>query len=140
MRAALAALLFALPFAGLAGDTASRYAGLPGGLFKSALQYEDAKKGVRIAPFALMRKPVTNAEFLAFVRKHPQWQRDRVASVFAEPRYLSHWQSPTQLGPQALPQQPVVWVSWFAANAYCESSATARSKSRRASRSESTVR
>ncbi|MFC5578414.1 formylglycine-generating enzyme family protein [Lysobacter niabensis] len=121
MRATLAALLLALPFAGLAGDTAPRYAGLPGGTFKSALQYEDAKGGVRIAPFALMRTAVTNAEFLAFVRKHPQWQRDRVASVFAEPRYLSHWQSPTQLGSQALPQQPVVWVSWFAANAYCES-------------------
>jgi sulfatase modifying factor 1 len=121
MRATLAALLLALPFAGLAGDTAPRYAGLAGGTFKSALQYEDAKGGVRIAPFALMRTAVTNAEFLGFVQKNPQWQRDRVASVFAEPRYLSQWQAPTHLGPKALPKQPVVWVSWFAANAYCES-------------------
>lgn len=121
MRAAWLALLIALPVAGLAGDAASRYAGLPGGLFQSALSYEDAKQGVRIAPFALMRRPVTNAQFLAFVRKHPQWRRDRVAGIFAEQRYLSHWQSPLALGPQAQPQQPVVWVSWFAANAYCES-------------------
>ena len=117
----LAALLLALPVAGIAGDTVSRYAGLPGGTFRSALRYEDMKDGVRIAPFALMRKPVTNADFLAFVRKQPQWRRDRVASVFAESRYLSLWESPTQLGPRASPQQPVVWVSWFAANAYCES-------------------
>jgi len=121
MRAALAALLLAIPFAGLAGDTGSRYAGLPGGTFRSALTYEDAKQGVRIRPFALMRRPITNAEFLAFVQKHPQWRRDRVAGVFAEPRYLSHWKSPLELGPQAQPQQPVVWVSWFAADAYCKS-------------------
>ena len=121
MRAAFAALLLALPLAGFAGDAGSRYVGLPGGVFTSALQYEDAKSGVRIAPFALMRKPVTNADFLAFVQENPQWRRDRVASVLAEPRYLSHWASATELGAQALPQQPGVWVSWFAANAYCES-------------------
>jgi formylglycine-generating enzyme required for sulfatase activity len=115
------ALMLLLPVAGTAGDAAGRYAGLPGGVFRSALRYEDAKNGVRIAPFALMRTPVTNADFLAFVQRHPQWRRDRVAGVFAEPRYLSHWQSPTQPGPLALPRQPVAWVSWFAANAYCES-------------------
>ena len=41
--------------------------------------------------------------------------------VLAEQRYLSHWASPTELGAGALPGQPVTWVSWFAANAYCES-------------------
>jgi len=123
MRRVSALLLLALPVAGLAA-AAGLFAPLPGGTFKSALQYEDAKGGVRIAPFALMRKPVTNADFLAFVKTHPQWQRDRVARVFAEPRYLSHWQGPTELGPKAEPGQPVTWVSWFAANAYCESIGT----------------
>lgn len=122
MRRAVATLLLALPFAGLvAGDAPRRYAGLPGGLFESALQYEDAKDGVRVAPFALMRKPVTNAEFLAFVKRHPRWRRDQVPAVLAESRYLSHWKSPLEPGPGAQPEQPVVWVSWFAANAYCES-------------------
>ncbi|MBO9718269.1 MAG: formylglycine-generating enzyme family protein [Pseudoxanthomonas sp.] len=120
MRRLLAVALFVLPLAGLAGIT-SRYAGLPGGVFKSALNYEDAKQGVRIAPFALMRRPVTNAEFLAFVTAHPQWRRDQVGAVFAEPRYLSHWASATTLGPDALPDQPVTQVSWFAASAYCQS-------------------
>ena len=122
MRRLAAMLMVLLPIAGIAGGvTASRYVGLPGGTFRSALQYEDAKAGVRIAPFALMREPVTNAQFLAFVTKHPQWRRDRVASVFAESRYLSHWRSATELGPAALPHQPVTWVSWFAADAYCQS-------------------
>ncbi len=121
MRRLLAALLIVLPLAGLAGAAAGRYAGLPGGAFSSALRYEDQRGGTRIAPFALMRRPVTNAEFLAFVKAHPQWRRDRVADVLAEPRYLSHWRSATDLGPNALSEQPVTSVSWFAAHAYCES-------------------
>jgi len=122
MRRLAAMLMVLLPIAGIAGGvTASRYVGLPGGTFRSALQYEDAKAGVRIAPFALMREPVTNAQFLAFVRAHPEWQRDRVPRVFAESRYLKHWQGPTTLGGHALPDQPVTWVSWFAADAYCRS-------------------
>ena len=98
----------------------ARYANLPGGAFTSALKYEDTGSSVRLPRFSLMSLPVTNADFLAFVTQHPKWQRDRVASVFAETRYLSHWASATRLGPQALPAQPVVWVSWFAANAYCQ--------------------
>lgn len=121
MRRWIAALLIALPVAGLAAGATGPYAGLPGGMFKSALQYEDRPDGQRVAPFALMRRPVTNAEFLAFVKTHPQWRRDRVASVLAEPRYLAHWRSPTEPGPPALPDQPVTGVSWFAASAYCQS-------------------
>lgn len=119
----LGLVLIALPLAGLAAGAvvAGRYAGLPGGTFKSVLRYEDAKAGVRIKPFALMRTPVTNADFLAFLHRQPQWRRDRAPKAFAEARYLSHWAGPETLGPNALPDRPVVWVSWFAASAYCES-------------------
>ena len=96
------------------------YVRLPGGEFISALQFEDSGSRVNVAPFELMSLPVTNAQFLAFVRTHPQWRRDAVAGVFAEGRYLSHWAGPLELGRHALPQQPVVWVSWFAASAYCQ--------------------
>src|SRR3970282_1591382 len=120
MRRPPALLLLALPVAGLAGAAAGDYVQLPGAAsFKSVLQYQDSSNGVRVAPFELMRKPVTNAQFLAFVAAQPQWRRDRVPSVFAETRYLSQWQGATTLGPKALPQQPVTWVRWFAANAYC---------------------
>ena len=99
---------------------ASPYVNLPGGEFSSVLKYEDSIGGVRIARFSLMGLPVTNAEFLHFVHRHPQWRRDRVAGVFAEARYLSHWAAPDRLGAQAQARQPVVWVSWFAASAYCQ--------------------
>ncbi len=103
-----------------AGAGAGAYAALPGGEFSSVLKVDDSGSRVRVAPFKLMRLPVTNASFLAFVQKHPRWRSVTVASVFAETRYLSHWAGPLQLRPKALPQQPVVWVSWFAANAYCQ--------------------
>ena len=70
-----------------------------------------------VAAFLLDRRPVTNAQFLDFVRSHPQWRRDRIASLFADREYLSHWAAPDQLGESALPEQPVTRVSWFAARA-----------------------
>jgi formylglycine-generating enzyme required for sulfatase activity len=119
MRRVVALLMLALPVAGLVAG-AAEYVKLPGGSFRTALKYEDLKGDTRIAPFALMRTPVTNAQFLAFVQTNPDWRRGRAARVLAEPRYLSHWAGPSTLGPKALPQQPVVQVSWFAAQAYCE--------------------
>lgn len=92
-----------------------------GGEFVSVLAYDEAKGKLTVAPYLLMQKPVTNGDFLKFVKKHPEWQKDKVLSVFAESRYLSHWAGPLQLGPEALATQPVVQVSWFAATAYCES-------------------
>lgn len=117
MRAAwLALALLATP--GLAAG--GGWARLPGGEFSSVLRYEDTGGKVKVAPFELQRLPVTNAEFLAFVRRQPDWQRGKTPEVFAEPRYLKHWQGPTTLGPAALPEQPVTNISWFAAQAYCE--------------------
>jgi len=115
----IAVLLCLLPAAAAIAAGGAAWVTLPGGSFRSALKYEDARE-VKIAPFELQKRPVTNAEFLAFVQSHPQWRRDRAASVLAEPRYLSHWAGPTALGDDALPGQPVVQVSWFAASAYCE--------------------
>ncbi|MEO8459359.1 MAG: formylglycine-generating enzyme family protein, partial [Dokdonella sp.] len=62
-----------------------------------------------------------NAEFLNFVVTHPQWRRDQVPPIFAEARYLSYWSAADVLGIDARPAQPVVQVSWFAAQAFCES-------------------
>lgn len=118
-RAALLLCLLPVLAAWAAGD--GGYASLEGGSFRSVLRYEDLPdRPVIVKPFALMTTPVTNAEFLAFVKTHPQWRRDRVATVFADRGYLAHWRGPLAPGTQAQLQQPVVRVSWFAANAYCE--------------------
>ncbi len=123
MHRLAALLLVVLPVAGVLAGSAD-YAPLPGGAFRTALKYEDQKNGVRIAPFELMRTPVSNAQFLAFVLANPQWRRDRVARVFTEDRYLAHWATPTSLTGDVQGKQPVTQVSWFAASAYCEAQGT----------------
>ena len=117
MRNLLLAILL-LPAVAFAG---SDYVRVPAGAYRSALKYEDIKGDTKVAAFELMKTPVTNAEFLEFVRAHPEWQRDRVVPIYAEKaNYLSHWAAPLRLGEAAKPLQPVTHVSWFAADAYCE--------------------
>jgi formylglycine-generating enzyme required for sulfatase activity len=112
----LAAVL--LPALAMGAATTS-WVRVPGGNFRSTLKYEDTGGRVRVATFGMMREPVTNAQYLDFVRKHPDWQRGRTPLVYAESRYLQHWAAPLVLGARALPRQPVTQVSWFAADAYC---------------------
>jgi Uncharacterized conserved protein len=90
------------------------------GTFASVLAPGAGVKEATVRRYALDREPVTNAQFLAFVQANPQWQRDRVAKLFAEPTYLSQWAGPTSLGDTARPNQPVTHVSWYAARAYCQ--------------------
>jgi formylglycine-generating enzyme required for sulfatase activity len=93
---------------------------VPGGEYRAP--YADRKeKPVLVAPFLMMTRPVTNAEFLAFVRSDPSFRRDHVPAVLADARYLSHWTGPLSLGVAARRSQPVTRVSWFTAKAFCES-------------------
>jgi formylglycine-generating enzyme required for sulfatase activity len=66
--------------------------------------------------------PVTNAEFLGFVRKRPEWQRSKVTREMADANYLRDWAGDLDLGPNAekMKNAPVTAVSWFAARAYAE--------------------
>lgn len=90
---------------------------IAGGVFTPL--YGSAQKPVKVKAFRIDVAPVTNAEFLDFVTANPAWRREAVSPLFAEAEYLHHWQSPTELGPEAIPDGPVVNVSWFAAKAYC---------------------
>ncbi len=101
---------------------------IPAGVFKASVSLssessatKDKKESdeVRISSFFIDRLPVTNAEFLSFVKRNPRWQRDRAPRLMVDSEYLGHWQSPTELGKTALAEQPVSNVGWFAARAYC---------------------
>jgi sulfatase modifying factor 1 len=116
MRRWLATLLLIPAAAAAAAD--GGWVAVPAGSYTSALKYEDITGPVGVRAFEMQRRPVTNGEFLAFVTRNPQWRRGSTPLVFAEARYLQHWQGPLTLGP-ASPVQPVVQVSWFAAQAYC---------------------
>lgn len=93
---------------------------IDGGPFRSAVPLAAKQYDIAVKPFRLQRRPVTNGQFLAFVRSHPQWQRGKAPAAFADSHYLDHWVAPLQLGPTDAAMQPVTRVSWFAAEAYCE--------------------
>ncbi len=99
----------------LAGDTAV----IDAGMFESVLPLTESRDAVVIDAFRLDRTPVTNAAFLEFVLRNPEWQRDETVSLFADENYLAHWPEASKLLP-AQASRPVVNVSWFAARAYCE--------------------
>jgi len=90
------------------------------GQFVSTLPPGPGIATVAVAKFLLDRRPVTNAEFLEFVRTHAQWQRGRAPALLADGQYLAHWSGPVDPGPAAGASQPVTHVSWYAAKAYCE--------------------
>lgn len=108
-----------LLWAGAAAADGNPFLPVAGAELHSALP-SGPQDQVPVPGFLLQRHPVTNAEFLAFVSAHPQWQRGSVPGILADADYLGHWSGPLELGREAAAAQPVTRVSWFAAQAYCE--------------------
>jgi formylglycine-generating enzyme required for sulfatase activity len=104
-----------------APTTASEFASIATGLYRPLFRGEKDPPEVPVKTFQLSVYPVTNGEFLAFVRENPKWRRSRVKALFADRGYLQHWGADLDLGPMAesLSKQPVTFVSWFAAKAFC---------------------
>lgn len=75
---------------------------------------------VKIERFLLHRRPVTNQAFLRFVMKHPEWKRSLVPEIFSDKMYLNHWPGDMDAGKKSALASPVVYVSWFAARAFCK--------------------
>lgn len=95
-------------------------AAISGGVFKPLFRSTADFKEVAVKPFCLDVLPVTNEDFLRFVRANPRWQRAVVKRLFADESYLKNWASDLELGPNAAPNAPVTFVSWFAAKAYAQ--------------------
>lgn len=78
-----------------------------------------SKKPVLVKSFFIDVYPVTNNEFLNFVKKHPEFGKSKIKGLFADESYLSYWENDFGFG-NANPKSPVTNVSWFAAKKYCE--------------------
>lgn len=94
---------------------------IKGGTFVPLYGSSDSSR-LMVQDFLLDQYPVTNAEFLAFVEKYPQWQKEKVKKLFADGNYLRHWAGSLSIGEQEeqIRNSPVTNISWFAAKAYCE--------------------
>src|SRR5262249_4553790 len=75
----------------------------------------------KIAVFRIDLKPVSNGEFLAFVKAHAQWKKSHIASNLHDEDYLKHWEGDESVKPSIL-DDPVQYVSFYAAAAFCNTS------------------
>ncbi|HEY8995590.1 MAG TPA: formylglycine-generating enzyme family protein [Lacunisphaera sp.] len=91
---------------------------IPAGIYTPLLRSTKAAAEITVPAFQLDERPVTNAEFLAFVTANPKWRREQVSRLFADSSYLENWVGDLEPGPSAPADAPVVRVSWFAARAY----------------------
>jgi formylglycine-generating enzyme required for sulfatase activity len=112
----VAAMLRSSPMVSIpAGDYLPFFQESPG---KGKARTENA--AARMNAFRLDALPVTNGQYLDFVRDHPEWRRSRVKPLFADHHYLAHWRGDLELADAAAASEPVTGVSWFAAEAFCE--------------------
>ncbi len=91
---------------------------IPAGVYRPLFRGEKDAKEIPVTAFFLDARPVTNAEYLEFVRAHPRWRRSQVKRLFADQNYLTAWAGDLEPGGHVLSNAPVTFVSWFAAKAY----------------------
>lgn len=78
------------------------------------------KKPTQVESFKIDVYPVTNAQYLAFLKQNPAYSRSKIKGLFADKSYLSQWTSDFNFGKSNQPNAPVTNISWFAAKKYCD--------------------
>jgi formylglycine-generating enzyme required for sulfatase activity len=101
-----------------AGNAPEGMVQIPAGVYHPLFRGATDLKEVPVKMFYLDVVPVSNGDFLKFVRANPLWQRTSVRRIFADESYLKNWQGDLEPGSNAPVSAPVVYVSWFAAKAY----------------------
>jgi len=75
---------------------------------------------VKIGDFSMDVYPVTNQEYVDFVKKNPKWKKSKVIKLFADESYLRGWTDDITLAENQSPKAAITNISWFAVKAYCE--------------------
>lgn len=89
---------------------------IPGGEYQPFYGTDTAL--VKVGPFLIDERPVTNGEFLEFVKAYPQWRRSQVKRLYADTNYLRNWVADTLLPEGLDADAAVTQLSWYAAKAY----------------------
>ena len=100
-----------------AANAAPNVARIPPGDFAPLFGLDKGQQSFRVDEFWIDRRPVSRLRYVDFVTAHPDWRRDRVSPLYADPQYLQNWE-----GERPRPEHneyPVTQVSWFAAQAFC---------------------
>lgn len=112
----IAAGTLLLPQFALAGPQVS----IAGGPFTPLYSPDVTPASVTLATYRLDAMPVTQGEYLTFVRAHPQWRRSRAPAIFRDRNYLADWKGDLELSSSLAVSAPVTNISWFAARAFCK--------------------
>ncbi len=81
--------------------------------------YGSDSSGVFVDDYMLDIYPVTNQQFLDFLKTHPKWKRSKVKRLFADGNYLIKWENDSTLGDKVNPNSAATSISWYAAKDYC---------------------
>jgi len=98
---------------GAVADLRARYALR----FPGSFENEVPAHRVTLGDFELDRHEVTKAQFAFFVAERPEWRKERLPAASHNGRYLEDWTDGRHPGGQGA--NPVVFVTWQAAQAYC---------------------
>ncbi len=84
--------------------------------------YHSSPDSAHVNDFYIDKYPVTNAQFLVFLKENSKWRRSQIKPIFADKGYLRHWGGDLDLGNKAeqIKNSPVTNISWFAARAYAK--------------------
>jgi formylglycine-generating enzyme required for sulfatase activity len=80
---------------------------------------ETPRHQVRLDSFYLDRYEVTNSLFKKFLDKNAAWQKEKIPADLHNGKYLRDWNG--NKFPKGKGDFPVVFVSWYAAAAFCQS-------------------
>src|SRR5690606_41772755 len=91
MKANLLSLLILLSAAlGASAQPSPEMVWIQGGRYVPLYASTAEKAATEVDGFLLSRYPVTNAEYLEFVRANPEWRRSAVQPLFADEQYPAH--------------------------------------------------
>jgi len=110
-------IAFLLVIRGFTQNKSSNMVRISGGTYLPL--YSKNVQKIEVVSFNMDIFPVTNNNYLAFVKANPEWQKSKVKGIFADSNYLKQWTSDVTFD-QNIANSPVVNVSWFAAKEYCE--------------------
>jgi len=85
---------------------------------RDVLSPESPRHAVRISPFFIDKYEVTNSQFREFLLSNPQWRRAESSPAPHNGHYLETWNDVDY--PAGTGDHPVVFVTWYAAFAYCD--------------------
>ncbi len=89
---------------------------IPSGEYIPLFKYGTLSEKIYVKSFMINKYPITNFDFERFILDNPKWNYFNIDIIFADKNYLSHWK---EYDIKSIYDYPVIYVSWFAADAYC---------------------